>query len=50
MTAIRKFEFATLAALFVAATMGSAASAQEIKRTEIKRSDLTGFGLRAEIL
>ena len=45
MTAIRKFEFATLAALFVAATMASAASAQEIKRTEIKRSDLTGTNM-----
>jgi hypothetical protein len=45
MTAIRKFEFATLAALFVAATMATAASAQEIKRTEIKRSDLAGTNM-----
>src|SRR3974377_2618497 len=45
MTAIRKFKFAPLAALFVAATMATAASAQEIKRTEIKRSDLTGTNM-----
>ena len=45
MTAIRKFEFATVAVLFVAATMATAASAQEIKRTEIKRSDLTGTNM-----
>jgi oxalate decarboxylase/phosphoglucose isomerase-like protein (cupin superfamily) len=45
MPAIFKTSLATLAAAFVVATIAGAASAQEIKRTEVKRSDLTGTNM-----
>jgi quercetin dioxygenase-like cupin family protein len=45
MPAIFKTPLAILAAGFAIATFAGAASAQEIKRTEVKRSDLTGTNM-----